>query len=144
MKSKTIIIGEIEKETVTGTPIEVFQKAVELSKKDSFVVYTNNPQLIEALEVLCGIKNVDVMFLKDYKLFKISFLKAYNYIGDIYDIIDSIRFCKEMDIFNPKSITKDIEFYNEKYKKFSKKVKTKNYKNDLYYNELIKNLKVGL
>ena len=55
--TKKIICGEI-REDFMDTPINIFKKAVELSKIDSFTVKTNNPQLVEALEVLCGEKKI--------------------------------------------------------------------------------------
>lgn len=93
---KKIIIGDVHNDYVHKTPIQFFELAVELSKKKDFTVYTNNPQFVEALEVLCGENNINV-----YRKFKdrydeISFKEAYDYLGDVYDIVDLIRF-KRLD-----------------------------------------------
>lgn len=90
--SKRIIIGEIAEESYYGTPIEMFEKAIELSKLDSFEVSTNNPQFLEALEVLCKEENLDVYFKVGlFEDIPISIETAYDYLGDIYLIINSIR-----------------------------------------------------
>lgn len=89
---RKIICGEIVgNETFSGTPIECFKEAVRLSKQDGFTVLTNDAMFIEALEVLCGEENIDVYLFLNGVFKKVSFLYAYNYLGDVYDIIDKIR-----------------------------------------------------
>ena len=90
--TKRIYIGEI-KENIRGTPIEKFEKAVELSKTDDFRVYTNDPQFVEALEVLCSAKKSHIYIILNGKCKEITFYEAYNYLGDLYDTIDYIRIC---------------------------------------------------
>lgn len=90
--NRKIIIGNIGRESFQGTPIELFEKAIELSKLDSFEVSTNNPQFLEALEVLCKEENLDVYL--NVGLFEdipITIDTAYDYLGDIYSIINYIR-----------------------------------------------------
>ena len=107
--SKKIIIGDIIADgcqTVDNvnyninqqyTPVDVFKEVVRLykSKKD-FILYTNNPQLIEAIEVLYteGDEEPDIeLYLSvDTELIRLyDFREAYNYLGAPYDIIDTIR-----------------------------------------------------
>ena len=88
--SKKIYCGEI-KEDIHGTPIRKFKKAVSLSKQDKFRVYTNDPQFIEALEVLCGEDNINIYLIINGKCIETSFLEVYNYLGDLCDTIGLIR-----------------------------------------------------
>ena len=118
--SRKIIIGEIRTKAVHvfKTPIECFNVALELSKRKNFLLQSNNPQLIEALEVLCGEENISIYLKLGGKCKEISFLDAYNYLGDIYDIIDYIRICKTLDNSVDKEFIKeDIEDYIKKYEK---------------------------
>lgn len=115
--SKRIIVGEIAKESYYGTPIEMFERAITLSKRDSFEICTNNPQFLEALEVLCGEKNIEV-YLKisgEYKY--VDVITAYNYLGDLYDTIDSIRALYTLDDKSAEDdfLNKEMRRYNEKY-----------------------------
>ena len=89
---KKIIIGDVHNDYVHKTPIEFFELAVKLSKKKDFIVHTNNPQFVEALEVLCGENNINVYRRFGDKCDKVSFKEAYDYLGDVYDIVDLIRF----------------------------------------------------
>ena len=91
--SKKIIIGNVREE-FTGSPSSIFQMAVRLSKEKDFTVSSNNPQFIEALEVLCGEENVSVFFKSynaSFKLVELTFQEAYDYLGEVYDIIYRIR-----------------------------------------------------
>lgn len=114
---KKIFIGDI-RESFNDTPLKIFRQAIELSKKDSFIVYTNNPQFVEALEVLCGEENVDV-FLRLYgETVEVSFLMAYNYLGEFYEIIDFIRIANVMDddyVSVMESVENQIDDYENKY-----------------------------
>lgn len=89
MSNKKIFIGNSL--TDLYPPIELFEKAYKLSKQEKWTITTNNPQFIEALEVLCGEENIEIYRLKNNEWKKISFLSAYCYLGDVYDIIDNIR-----------------------------------------------------
>ena len=116
MNEKKIIIGEINNESFHGTPIDIFKWAILLSKQDVFIVYTNNPQLVEALEVLCGEDNVDVYLKLHFKYTKLSFWEAYNYLGDVYDFIDYIRGMRYVGgKITDNDLYKQINEYNEKY-----------------------------
>lgn len=116
MNKKTIFIGEVE-ESFQDTPIDIFKWAIRLSREDKFIVRTNNPQLVEALEVLCGEANVDVYLKLDFKTVKVSFITAYNYLGDIYDTIDAIRIKKGVgEDVTDEWINKEIQEYKNKYK----------------------------
>ena len=98
---KKIFIGEI-KEQYTKTPIENFKEVVELfkSEKEHFEICTNNPQVVELFEVLYGENNIDVFLVFNNKTHELTFQQAYNYLGDLYDIIDSIRFEKQLNCIN--------------------------------------------
>ena len=114
--NRKIFIGNIDGESFQGTPIELFEKAIELSKLDSFEVSTNNPQFLEALEVLCKEENLNV-YLK-VSLFEnipISISTAYDYLGDIYSIINSIR---ALMMFNGNV---GENYLNEKIKEYKEK-----------------------
>ena len=91
---KKIIIGEIKEETRYDTPIELLKWAIQLSKEDEFSIQTNNPQLVEALGVLCGTDNVNVYLQLDDEIVEIGFEIAYEYLGEIYPILDLIRIIK--------------------------------------------------
>lgn len=123
--NKIIIIGDIWEQYVQYTPIEIFEEAIMLSISKGFIIRTNNAQFIEALEVLCGEKDIDIYIqLKNKKKKKISFLTAYDYLGDIYDIIDEIRgknIAQQRDSFkinyqNEQWLNKKIEEYKKKYR----------------------------
>lgn len=114
--TKRIIIGNVREE-LYDSPIRMFKMAVRLSKKDNWSVSTNNPQFLEALEVLCGEENIDVCF-KEYnsnKIKVITFQEAYDYLGDVYDIINSIRSDVFFDRVNDDDIVKKIKKYEEKW-----------------------------
>ena len=117
MSDKKIIIGEI-KEQYNNTPINIFKKAVEISKQHSFEVHTNNPQLVEALEVLCGEDNINI-FLKreNSELEEMNILEAYDYLGDVYDIIDYLRCYKLLEEnINDNVFEEQISKYEKKWK----------------------------
>lgn len=122
---KIIIIGDVEEEFL-GTPVDNFKKAIELSKSDGFKIYTNDVQVVEALEVLCDEKNIHVYLRKDKVEVEIDVMDAYNFVGDIYRIINSLRFEKELnedmgECFDLiKSVNEDIKEYEEKYDKLIK------------------------
>lgn len=114
--TKRIIIGNVREE-LYDSPIRMFKMAVRLSKKDNWTVSTNNPQFIEALEVLCGEENIDVYF-KEYnsnKIKVITFQEAYDYLGDVYDIINSIRGDVFFDRLNDDDVVGEIRKYEEKW-----------------------------
>ena len=92
---KKIIIGDVHNDYVHKTPIQFFELAVKLSKKKQFIVHTNNPQFVEALEVLCGENNVNIYRKFGDRCDKICFKEAYDYLGDVYDIVDLIRLKRE-------------------------------------------------
>ncbi len=118
IKGKKIIIGDIAieffytHEEISGeinncyfTPLQVFENIYEIYKKDfkEFRLETNNPQLIEAVEVLYT-KNGEEpdieLFYQDKwgKLIQLNdFQEAYDYLGEPYDIIDSIRVARSFN-----------------------------------------------
>lgn len=97
--TKHIVIGDIiDNKCNNCTPIEIFEKAVKLSKQKNFTVYTNNPQFVEALEVLCGENNIEIFRRIDGRDIEIDFQTAYNYLGDVYDIINCLRFDKQLKL----------------------------------------------
>ena len=116
--SKNIVCGEIETDKqFLDTPINVFKKAVELSKKDNFCVKTNNPQLVETLEVLCGEENINFyicineVYNKQYHV-----RDVYHYLGDVYKCINSLRFQMDFDDeITDKDIQQVIDEYNLKH-----------------------------
>lgn len=112
-----IIIGDFTEETIRGTPSDVFKNAIRLSKEKEFEIHTNNPQLIEALELLCGEENIEVFLSQNDKMKKISFIEAYNYLGDIYDIINYMRFTKDLDgEISYSIIDEEIREYDDKWR----------------------------
>ena len=121
--NKIIIIGNIWERYIGYTPIEVFEEAIKLSQQKGFLIHTNNAQLIEALEVLCGEKNINIYLKIKKKEKKINILTAYNYLGNIYDIIDEIRgknIAQQRDSFernypNEQWLKKKIKEYRKKY-----------------------------
>lgn len=94
---KEIIIGQINFEHIGGTPIERFSKAIETSKKEDYTVYTNDPLVIEALEVLNGSENIKIKYKKkNGETVEIDFSEAYSYCGDIYRMINQVRFVRDL------------------------------------------------
>lgn len=94
---RQIICGEIE-ETFTDTPIEIFKKAVQLSAIENWTIKTNNPQLVETLEVLCGEETIRYFIYLDGEYCEQEkAMDIYNYLGDVYDIINSLRFQRQLD-----------------------------------------------
>lgn len=117
MSNKKIIIGDIMNDWCQATdnvnynidqqntPINVFKEVLRLykSKKD-FTLYTNNPQLIEAIEVLYteGNKEPDIelyLSVDNYsELIPLyDFRETYDYLGTTYDIIDAIRIARNFN-----------------------------------------------
>ena len=124
--SKSIIIGKVREEFY-NSPIQMFQTAVRLSKKDHFTVRTNNPQFIESFEVLCGEENVGIYFQTYHepsKLIEITFKKAYDYLGDVYDIVNVVRFnidlCgqQKWPPISDERILEEIKEYQKKWSEF--------------------------
>ena len=119
---RQIICGEIE-ETLTGTPIEIFKKAVKLSKIENFRIKTNNPQFIEALEVLCGEENIRYfIYMNNEYCEQERAMDIYNYLGDVYDIINSLRFQRDLAdefddsfTFDDDKIQEEIDEYEIKH-----------------------------
>lgn len=124
---RQIICGEIE-ETFTDTPIEIFKKAVQLSAIENWIVKTNNPQLVEALEVLCGEETIKYfIYLNDEYCEQEKAMDIYNYLGDVYDIINSLRFQRDLaddfDILSRKEcIQKEINEYEMKHQYHSEEL----------------------
>lgn len=112
-----IIVGDFAEETIKGTPSDVFKNAIRLSKEKEFEIHTNNPQLIEALELLCGEENIEIFLTQNNKMKRISFIEAYNYLGDIYDIINYMRFTKDLDgEISYSIIDEEIKEYDDKWR----------------------------
>lgn len=120
--AKEIICGEIH-ETIMDTPINVFKKALELSKEEDFSIETNNPQFVEALEVLCGEENIDYYFFLNGEFIKEESVKqVYDYLGEVYNIINTIRFCDDIDCpADEESILEEIKEYEMKHDYLSEK-----------------------
>lgn len=116
--TKKIIVGEIEgKELLMPcTPIDKFKKTYKLSKIDNWVIYVNDAQFIEALEVLCGEENIKVYLTINGKCEEITFMTAYNYLGDVYDFINTIKIKKAFDEeITDEWIQHRIKEYNQTY-----------------------------
>lgn len=115
---REIVIGEIKYNAfeLLDTPIELFKRAYKISKLDSWSIFTNNSQFIEALEVLCGEENIKIYLRLNGKCEEVDFLEAYNYLGDVYDIINRIRIKKDLggDITD-EWVNYQVKKYNEKY-----------------------------
>lgn len=114
---KEIIVGEVA-ETIWGTPIYLFEEAIRLSKEENFSIRTNNPQFIETLEVLVGEENMDIYIKLSGELNKVNFHTAYNYLGDLYHVINSIRFRSDLGSkkISDEWLEKQIRKYNKRYK----------------------------
>lgn len=127
---KKIFIGEIEEE-YTKTPIENFKEVVKLFKsgKEHFEIHTNDPQVVELFEVLYGENNIDVSLISKNGIRELTFQQAYNYLGDLYDIIDGIRIGKQLNCVNEDNeyftdiytIDKDISEYEGKWNNLNSK-----------------------
>lgn len=122
MINKKIIMGEIT-EDITGTPIAKFKKAITLSQHEAFIVYTNDPQFVEALEVLCGEKNIQVYLKLNGSCKKITVHEAYDYVGDIYHIINYTRFNHELQEDDNDSFTVDYDYLNKQIEEYENKFK---------------------
>ena len=122
--SKNIVCGEIETDKqFLDTPINVFKKAVRLSKKDNFCVKTNNPQLVETLEVLCGEENINFYICINNVYNKQDNVRdVYHYLGDVYQCINSLRIQRDFDDeITDNDIQKEIDEYNLKHDYCSEK-----------------------
>lgn len=119
--SKRIICGDI-KEEIFGTPINIFRDAIKAAKADEFCIETNNPQFIEAVEVLCGEENIEFYIYIDGQYCKQDrAMDVYNYLGDVYDIINSLRFAIDIgedfgDTITDDDIEKEINEYELKHR----------------------------
>ena len=97
MGNRKIYVGEVPIDDISiGTPIYMANLAVELAEKEGFIVYTNDPQFVEMLEVLLGEDNINIYLQLNGKTIEITFKQAYDYLGDIYDTINEIRFTTEL------------------------------------------------
>ena len=118
---KSIIIGNVREE-FRDSPIRMFQMAIRLSKQNDFTVRSNNAQFIEALEVLCGEENIIICFQTFHnpsKLIEIDFRMAYNYLGDVYDIINSLRIGMQFDDeIDWDKLESEIRTYQNRWEKF--------------------------
>lgn len=133
MSNKKIIIGDIIGDWCQTadnvnyninqqyTPVDVFKEVVRLykSKKD-FTLYTNNPQLIEAIEVLYTESDEEpdielYLSVDNYsELIRLyDFREAYNYLSAPYDIIDTIRLLRGMKI-DETEVFKEIDEWLQK------------------------------
>lgn len=116
--SKNIICGEINSDDEwIGAPIDLFKKAVLLSKMDTFCIKTNNPQLVEAIEVLCGKNNINFYIYIDGKYYKQDRVESiYDYLGDVYGILNSLRLELEFEEdITDEVILKEIAEYELKH-----------------------------
>lgn len=94
MMSKIIVIGDIIEPSLAQMPIKLFKKAYDLSKQENWVEFTNNPQFVEALEVLND--DVKIYLRLNGKNEEIDVSEAYDFLGDVYDIINRIRIKKDL------------------------------------------------
>lgn len=116
MGRRIIWVGEIEDDCCSNlTPLEWFKLGLDYFKKEEFSINTNNPQLIELLEVLCGEENIEINIILNNECTEVSFLTAYNYLGDFYDTIDSLRLFKSFEIRTDGIVERDVNEYIEKY-----------------------------
>ena len=72
---------------------------------------------MEALEVLCEEDEIIILLCSEESRFPINIQTAYNYLGDVYDIIDSIRVHQRLDEegITDEYIQHEIDEYNIKY-----------------------------
>ena len=112
---KRVIVGEIE-DNYVKPPVEMFKLALKLSKMDKFLIKTNNPQFLEALEILCGEENLEVYLKLNGDCVEVDVMTAYNYLGDFYGTINVMRFRKELSHKNLED-----EFFEEEIEKYVKK-----------------------
>lgn len=117
LEGKVILIGDVTDDFASLNPIECFERVYELSKLDNFTIRTNNPQVVEALEVLCEEDGIIILLCSEESRFPINMQIAYNYLGDVYDIIDSIRAYERLDEegVTDEYIQHEIDEYNIKY-----------------------------
>lgn len=122
--SKSIVCGEINRhDEWFGTPLELFKRAIVLSKKDNFCVKTNNAQVIEILEVLCGEQNIDFYIcFNGINVKQDDVIDVYNYLGDLYNAVNSLRFQIELgDEVTDEDIEREIAEYEAKHEYYSEK-----------------------
>lgn len=113
-QSKIIVIGDIIEPSFVQTPIKVFKKAYDLSKQEEWVVFTNNPQFVEVLEVLND--DVKIYLRLNGREEEIDVIEAYDFLGDVYDIIRRIKIKKDLDEdVTDKWIEHQIKEYNMRY-----------------------------
>lgn len=91
--AKIIIVGEVRNRDIYVflTPVQKFRKAYKISQRDNFTIETNDAMMIETIEIMCGEENLEVYLKIDDKLKEISVINAYNYIGDLYNVVDHMR-----------------------------------------------------
>ena len=119
---KKIILGEITDE-INDTPINNFKYAIELSQQESFTVYTNNVQFLETLEVLCGEDNLNVYLKLNGECEEITCMDAYEYVGDIYSILNGIRFDRELQEDGTNKFVPKYNYINRLIKDYETKFK---------------------
>ena len=113
-QSKIIVIGDIIEPSFVQMPIKVFKKAYDLSKQEEWIVFTNNPQFVEALEVLND--DVKIYLRLNGREEEIDVIEAYDFLGDVYDIIRSIRIKKDLDVdITDEWIEHQIKEYDMRY-----------------------------
>lgn len=119
---KQIIIGEVIDE-IKDTPLNNFKYAIELSQKENFSVYTNDVLFIETLEVLCGEDNLRIYLKLGNNCEEITCMDAYEFVGDIYRIINFIRFKRELTEDDTNDFIPNYEYINTMIKDYETKFK---------------------
>lgn len=116
-----IVIGDTREDYV-GAQIDLFMIAMRLSEQSEIIVHTNNPIFVEALEVLIGEDNLYFYLHLDGKYEEVDKYEAYDYLGDVFRIINGLRFeieinedCYNEIKYDKKQLYDTIAEYNERW-----------------------------
>lgn len=114
---KIIWIGDIKEDDFAHlNPIDAFEKAYQLTKIKEFNIETNNAQVIELIEVICGEDNIAIYLNLKGKYCQIPVRIAYQYLGKLFEIITHIRIEKEFGLdTSDKEMDKEIHEKLEEY-----------------------------
>lgn len=125
-----IIIGDTREDYV-GAQIDLFMIAMRLSEQSEIIVHTNNPIFAEALEVLIGEDNLYFYLKIDNKYEEIDKYEAYDYLGDVFRIINGLRFeieinedCDNEIKYDKQELYDTIAKYNERWNQVAEYGKT--------------------
>ena len=111
----TIIIGDIELDVFAHlSPLDALELAFQIAK-DEFCIETNNAQMLYLLSILSD--NLLIFLTIDDKYKQIDITTAYQYLGEIYEMISKLEIVKafgDEPLFE--YLTDDIKKYQKKYK----------------------------